>query len=175
LRGRWILHNLLCVEPPPPPPGVGEAQGLDETKNVRLALEDHRKDPSCSACHALFDPYGLSLEQFDGIGKYRTTYKDGSVIDPSTELAASVTFPDGVKFSGLDGLADTMTKDPKFGACVADNLFMYSLGRPVAETDRPYLAAAQVEWKKGTPSLKRLIQTLTVAETFRFRRALVAN
>jgi hypothetical protein len=185
LRGRWILHSLLCIEPPPPPEGAGTLEGLDTSKNIRVALEAHRKDPSCAACHALFDPYGLSLEQFDGIGRYRTTYKDGSTIDPSTELLPSQTFPNGVKFTGLDGLSDTMTKDPKFGQCLGDNLFMYSLGRTIdpahhadvtkPATDRPYLDAVQIEWKKGTPSVKRLIQTLVLAETFRYRHALAAN
>ncbi|HEY0713413.1 MAG TPA: DUF1592 domain-containing protein [Polyangia bacterium] len=175
LRGRWILHNLLCIEPPPPPEGAGNLDGLDTSKNIRVALEDHRKDPSCSACHALFDPYGLALEQFDGIGKYRTTYKDGTTIDATAELPVSETFPQGVKFAGLEGLADTMTKNPGFTECVSDNLFMYGLGRLITDTDRPYLKAVQTEWKKGTPTLKRLVQTLVLAETFRYRHALAAN
>jgi hypothetical protein len=174
LRGRWVLHNLLCLEAPPPPPGtpeLGVAGGLDPEKNIRAALEEHRKSPSCAACHALFDPYGLSLEQFDGIGKFRTTYADGSTIDPTTELLASPAFPQGLKFTGLDGMTEAVTRDPRFSECVMDNLFTYSLGRLVTDADRPYLAAVQAEWKKGALTLRRLIQSLVLAETFRFRHA----
>ncbi len=166
LRGRWVLTNLLCTEPPPPPPGVPEltAGTFDPTKNVAKALEEHRKNPACSGCHRLFDPYGLSLEQFDGVGKYRTVYADGATIDPTTELG-------GTKFTGIRGLADTVTKDPKFTACVTDTMFTYSLGRLIADTDRPYLEAVRTEWLAGTPSLRRLIRSLVLAETFRFRHA----
>jgi hypothetical protein len=167
LRGRWILTNLLCTEPPPPPPGVPEltAGTFDPTRNVAKALEEHRKNPACAGCHRLFDPYGLSLEQFDGIGKYRTIYADGATIDPTTELG-------GVKFTGIRGLADTVTKDPKFTACITDTMFTYSLGRLIADTDRPYLEVVQTEWTKGTPTLRRLIRSLVLAETFRFRHAI---
>lgn len=90
LRGRWILSNLLCVEPPPPPEGVAAlSAGVGADENIRTALERHRSAPACAGCHALFDPYGLSLEQFDGVGKYRTTYPDGSRIDASAQLLPS--------------------------------------------------------------------------------------
>ena len=136
--------------------------GLDPTKNVRVALEEHRTNPSCKACHAVFDPYGLSLEQFDGIGKYRTTYGDGTTIDPTAEL-------EGIKFTGIEGLADTVTKDPKFSECISDFMFSYGLGRLVTDADRPYLATVKEEWMKGTPSIRRLVQSLVLAETFRSR------
>jgi hypothetical protein len=166
LRGRWVLTNLLCTEPPAPPPGVPEltAGTFDPTKNVVKALEEHRKNPACSGCHGIFDPYGLSLEQFDGIGKYRTVYGDGATIDPTTELG-------GIKFTGIRGLADTVTKNPKYTKCITDTMFTYSLGRLIADTDRPYLEAVLTDWTKGTPTLKRLIRSLVLAETFRYRHA----
>jgi len=172
LRGRWVMTNLLCTEPPAPPKDVPQltAGSLDPTKNVRVALEEHRKSPACATCHALFDPYGLSLEQFDGIGKYRTAYADGAVIDTTTELKPSDVYPNGVAFSGLKGLADTLTKDPKFSQCVQDFMFTYGLGRLISEdTDRPYLNAIQTQWTKGTQSIRSLIHSLVLAETFRYR------
>jgi len=176
LRGRWILSNLLCTEPPAPPPGVPDlgAGSIDPTKNVRDALEEHRKNPSCAACHSLFDPYGLSLEHFDGIGRYRSAYADGATINAAAELAPSDIYPQGVKFSGIQGLADTITKNPMFSECIADFMFTYGLGRLIAETDRPYLTAVQAEWATGTPSIRRLIHSLVRAETFRHRRGTVA-
>ncbi|HET6284086.1 MAG TPA: DUF1592 domain-containing protein [Polyangia bacterium] len=170
-RGRWILSNLLCQEPPPPPkdvPDLGGVGGLDPTKNVRVALEAHRVNPTCAACHKNFDGYGLSLENFDGIGKFRSTYPDGTAIDVSAEL-------DGVSFSGIEGLADTVSKDPRFSACIAEFLFKYGLGRLTTNADEPYLAAIQDEWLKGTPSIRRLVQSLVLAETFRSRHATAAN
>jgi hypothetical protein len=170
LRGRWVIANLLCQEPPPPPPGVPDlgAGGLDPSKNVRVALEEHRKNPTCAACHNVFDPFGLSLEKFDGIGKYRASYSDGSPIMPTATRG-------GVEFSGLEGLADVVSKDPKFSVCVADFMFTYSLGREITESDRPYLHLIQEQWKKGAQTLRRLIQQLVLAETFRSRHGVAAK
>jgi hypothetical protein len=170
LRGRWILRNMLCTEPPPPAKNIPDLNSgsTDPTTNVRKALEQHRANPQCASCHALFDPYGLSLEQFDGIGQYRTAYADETVIDPST------TAPNGQEFSGLKGLSDTITADPQFAACVADNLFTYGTGRMIIASDRPYLRQVQERWRSGVPSLRRLIQTLVSSEPFRYRRANVS-
>lgn len=164
-RGHWILSHLLCTQAPPPPPDVANAEsnGFDPTKNVRITLEEHRTNPGCATCHALFDPYGLSLENFDAIGKYRTSYADGSSIDASAQV-------NDIGFSGLAGLADTVTKDPKFSQCLPEFLLNYALGRPVAESDSPYLHAIHKEWMQETPSIRRLVQILVSSEPFRYRR-----
>jgi hypothetical protein len=41
----------------------------------------------------------------------------------------------------------------------------------VDDTDHPYLDLVQANWMKGTPSVRRLIHSLVLAETFRYRRA----
>jgi hypothetical protein len=143
---------------------------FDPTLNVAKALEAHRKNPACAGCHKLFDPLGMSLEQFDGIGKFRTLYGDGATIDPTGELPASSTYPQGLTFVGLQGLAETVSKDPRFSECIAETMFSYGLGRLIADTDRPYLHAVHSTWTSGTPTLRRLIHSLVLAEPFRYRR-----
>ena len=36
--------------------------------SMRERMAQHRANPSCASCHAIMDPLGLSLENFDGIG-----------------------------------------------------------------------------------------------------------
>src|SRR5690606_1760849 len=128
LRGKWVLVNLMCTEPPPPPAGVDvadfEAEVDGQTQNVRERLEQHRADPQCAACHSMFDPFGMALEQFDGVGQFRTTYAEGDAIDPSTDLF-------GEPFSGLEGTADIVTSHPDFAPCVAEKMLTYAVGRPL--------------------------------------------
>jgi hypothetical protein len=120
----------------------------------------------------LFDPFGLALEQYDGIGKFRTTYPDGSTIDPATSLVDSEAYPGGLAFSGLAGAADAVSQNPKFATCISEKLLTYSLGRLLTETDHPYLDVVNEEWLKpgSTPSVASLIKGLVKTETFRFRR-----
>jgi hypothetical protein len=170
LRGRWIMINLLCTHPPSPPqnvPKIEAAAGTTDLSkgNVRAVLEKHRTDPNCANCHKLFDPYGLPLEQFDGIGAFRSTYADGSAIDPST------TTIDGTNLKGLGELATSLSADPRFKQCVADNMLGYGLGRIISEADRPALDDIQKTWNNGTdvPTLRRLIQAIVLAPSFRTR------
>lgn len=171
LRGGTVLRKLLCKEPPTPPKGVpelGGAGGFDPTKNVKVALEQHRTQMSCAVCHAMFDPFGLALEQFDGIGKYRTTYADGSTIDPTGVLA-------GQQFMGAEGVSQVVVADPRYNECVAEYLFTYGLGRERTASDGPSLKAMEATWLTGTPSLRRLIQTLALSDSFRTRHGGATN
>ncbi|HVJ21649.1 MAG TPA: DUF1592 domain-containing protein [Polyangiaceae bacterium] len=178
LRGRWILINMLCVHPEPPPANVPELEDSVDVAalSVRERLEAHRANPACAGCHSVIDPYGLALEQFDGIGAYRTAYADGTVIDASTTLPPLESYPQGTSFTGLAGLADTVTQDPKFTSCVGEKLLTYGLGRVMGDTDKPYLTAVRDEWvAQGTPSLRSLIRSLVLSDPFRLRRGETAN
>ena len=133
LRGKWILDNILNAPPPPPPPDV---PNLDESKigstlTVRQQLEEHRKNPSCAACHARLDPLGFGLEKFNAIGEWRTM--DGKLpIDDSGLL------PDGRKFNGPGELRAILRTDRNaFAQGLTEKLLTYGLGRGLERYDKP--------------------------------------
>jgi hypothetical protein len=168
LRGRWVMINLLCQHPPAPPenvPKIEAAAGTTDLSkgNVRAVLEAHRANPACANCHKLFDPYGLPLEQFDGIGAFRATYGDGSAIVPETELF------DGTKLTGLSELANSLTLKPEFKQCIVDNMVGYGLGRVVISADRSSLDGIAQTWSAETPSIRRLIESIALDPAFRSR------
>jgi hypothetical protein len=173
IRGKWVLVNLLCSPPPPPPADVKklDANGATpDTGNVRAVLEAHRAAPACSACHSVMDPFGLALEQYDGIGQFRTTYPDKSAIDPSTELPKSSSFPDGLKFSGLKGAEDTVAADPRFKTCISEKLYTYGLGRSLSAEDKANAATISKNWQTaGDLSVSKLMHGLALSEAFRNR------
>jgi hypothetical protein len=182
-RAARILTDLLCTHPPEPPPAVRDQidqqlmeadQNADENaadvQDIRAWLTQHRTDPGCAACHALFDPYGMALENFDGIGTYRTNYPNGNPVDPSATLT------DGTALNGFDDVVNAISADPRLGACVAEKAFIYGLGRSMTETDHAYVDAVATTWPASeVPSLRGLILYLTSADTFRMRRAQTAN
>src|SRR5262249_2140927 len=100
MRGRWLLANILGAPPPPPPPDIPALKeaGVDgQPPAPPERMEAHRKNPACASCHQRMDPLGFALENFDAVGKWRTT-SDGAPIDPSAS------FPDGTSFEGVAGL-----------------------------------------------------------------------
>jgi len=176
-RGRWIVGNFLCQEPPPPPPNVPSLDSGGPTSestplDVRERLEQHRRDPTCAGCHALFDSYGLALERYDPIGTYRSSYDDGTPIDASVTLPSSPQSPDGASVDGLEGLVAALAGDPRLGDCLAQKLLTYGLGRVVDASDAPHLARAEKVWLTPgeIPSVRRLIQALVASDAFRLRR-----
>ena len=134
LRGKWVLENILGAPPPPPPADV---PALDENvdgaapRSQRARLEQHRANPVCASCHARMDPLGFALENFDGIGRWRT-HDGGEPVD------ASATLPDGTAFDGPAGLRALLdSRREAFVETVTARLLTYALGRGVEHYDQP--------------------------------------
>jgi len=133
-RGKWIMTNIFNSPPPPPPPNV---PSLDESTagstphSVRERLEQHRKAPVCAACHAIIDPPGLALENFDPIGRWRET-------DSGQPVDATTTLPGGIAVSGPSGLREALLRRPElFVSTFTEKLMTYALGRRVEAEDMP--------------------------------------
>jgi hypothetical protein len=137
IRGKWVLEQLLGTPPPPPPPN-GPSLKEDphaEMLTMRQRMEQHRANPACAVCHRSMDPLGFSLENFDGLGRWRdTTGPGGGPIDSSGVL------PDGTKFDGPVGLRKVlMSKRDMFVETLTERLLVYALGRGAEEYDRPVI------------------------------------
>ena len=133
-RGKWILTNILGTPPTPPPPNVPQltenAEG-SQPKSVRERMEAHRADAVCAGCHKVMDPVGFALENFDAIGRWRTS-DDGAKIDPSGTLF------NGAKVDGAAALRETLTSRPEvFVGVMTEKLLTYALGRGVEYYDMP--------------------------------------
>ena len=140
IRGAWLLENIMGTPPSPPPPNVGgfpENVVGQKALTVRELLAQHRKQASCNACHGVMDPLGLSLENFDAIGEWRT--KDafaGEVIDASSTMA------NGDKMNGVTDLRAQLMKRPEqFVRTLTEKLMVYGLGRSVDWRDMPTIRA----------------------------------
>jgi mono/diheme cytochrome c family protein len=133
-RGLWVLDNLLGMPPPPPPgnvPDLEEAGDDGRKRSIREQMEVHRSNPACAACHVRMDPLGFAMEQFDPIGKWRTT-SAGLPIDP---LA---TFPDGTRIDGVRGVRTLVTtRRDQYVETFTAKLLTYALGRLVDYRDQP--------------------------------------
>ena len=103
-------------------------------ESARERLERHRASPTCAACHAMIDPPGFALEQFDGLGAWRTEYPHGAPID------ASAVMPSGQTVEGLVGLRAMLLSQPEqFAGTVASKLLSFALGRQLDHHDRPFV------------------------------------
>jgi hypothetical protein len=138
IRGKWVLENILSAPPPAPPANVPSLESSNKDGkplSVRQMLEMHRANPACASCHARMDPLGLSLENFDAIGQWRTT-DAGHAIDASGVLL------DGTKVAGPRELRQALVaQKPQFVKTVTDKLLTYALGRGLEYYDAPTVRA----------------------------------
>jgi hypothetical protein len=130
-RGVWILQTLFNDPPSPPPADVPPLdEGKVLTGTVRQVLEAHRANAQCASCHSKIDPYGLALENFNGIGAWRTK-------ESATEIDASGSFPNDKSYRDLTEFR-ALLKERKddFRKAFAENLLIYALGRGLENSDR---------------------------------------
>ena len=98
-------------------------------------MEEHRKNPTCNACHRVIDPLGLALENYDPTGAWRI--KDNEVaVDPVGVLY------DGSKVDGPASLRTALLRHKDaLVLSFTESLMTYALGRRVETYDMPAIRA----------------------------------
>ncbi len=173
LRGKWLLDTILGAPPPSPPPDVPalpEGEGGGRTTSVRERLERHRQAPACATCHASIDPPGFALEQYDGLGGWRTRDEFGNPID------ATATLPSGRRVEGMAGLRAWLLERPEqFTATVTEKLLSYALGRGLTHADRPTVRAVVRQAAADDYRWSALVTGIVKSPAFLMRNAAAAD
>jgi hypothetical protein len=166
LRGLFMREALLCQSVPPAPAnvdfGLFNADDNPQYKTARDRLEVHASNASCRNCHVLTDPIGLGLENFDGIGRYRST-EGGATIDASGDL-------DGERFGDAVELGRALAESPLLGACLVETAYRYAVGRiPVLE-ERPLLRHLARRFEQEGYRIAALMREIALSEGFQTAR-----
>ena len=119
--------------------------------------------PVCASCHNVMDPMGFSLEHFDAIGTWRE-------LDGQFEIDASGEFPDGRSFDGHQAMAELVSADPELKSCVAEQLYIYALGKGLEESDHAHLEHIVEEYTASGSGFQDLIRELITSPAFTMRR-----
>ncbi|HUP04537.1 MAG TPA: DUF1592 domain-containing protein [Bryobacteraceae bacterium] len=172
IRGKYILSNILGTPPPPPPPDVPP---LDVSKvgtdvSLRQQLEAHRANPVCASCHAKMDVLGFGLENYNGIGKWRTT-------DGKFPIDVGGTMPDGASFHTAAEMRSVLLADmPQFAHCLTEKLMTYALGRGMEAYDARAMDDIDKALAADNYKFQTLIHQVVTSLPFQSRRGeLVSN
>ena len=166
-RGKWVLENLLASPIPPPPPGVPK---LDEgaeavtAASLRQRMQQHRKNPTCASCHAMMDPLGFGLENFDAVGAWRT--QDGKF-----PIDASGVLPDGRSFSGPAELKKILlARRDDFCRCMSEKMLTYALGRGLEPYDHRTVERITRKLAEHEYRFSSLVIAVVQSDPFQMRR-----
>jgi mono/diheme cytochrome c family protein len=170
LRGAFILKHIQGVPPATPPPDVPTLDekdvGTTKALTVREMIAKHRANPTCASCHAVMDPLGLALENFDATGVWRDRDRfAGAAIDASGVL------PDGTPITGPDDLRTALLRRPEqFAQTFTEGLLTYATGRKLEHYDMPTVRRIVRGAAGGDYRFSALVQAVVRSEQFRMRR-----
>jgi mono/diheme cytochrome c family protein len=170
LRGAFILKHIQGIPPATPPTDVPTLDdkdiGTTKARTVRELIAAHRGNPTCAACHAVMDPLGFALENFDATGMWRDRDRyAGAVIDSAGEL------PDGTRLQGPDDLREALLRRPEqFVQTFVEGLLTYSMGRTLEYYDMPAVRRIVRDTAAKDYRFSTIVQAVVQSEQFRMRR-----
>jgi hypothetical protein len=167
-RGKYVMEVLLGTPPPPPPPNVPalkETADNGKPRSVRESMEEHRKNAACAGCHAMMDPIGFSLENFDAVGVWRTN-------DGGFRIDASGSLFDGTKLDGPASLRRAiLNHSDAFIGTFTESLLAYGIGRVIDYRDMPFVREIEHEAAKNNNRFSSFILGIVKSPPFQMRRA----
>ncbi len=169
LRGAFVRKHMLCQDIAPPSNLVIELPPADPNVRGRERFAQHREDPACSGCHALMDPIGFGLENYDAIGGYRTKEGNDLQIDASGDLQDAGDDISG-PFEGGVELSKRLAKSTMVRHCVAQQLVSYAIARGVTDADDCALRFVADRFSRSQGDLKELVVAVALSDAFMFRR-----
>jgi Protein of unknown function (DUF1588)/Protein of unknown function (DUF1585) len=137
---------VMCMPLGSPPPDVDTTIPPTAGATERQRIETVTLQPRCAACHAFINPFGFMQENFDAIGRFRTT-DEGTPIDATI----SVDFLDEGKLTASTPVAALkgFTRSLRFQQCFARQLFRFYTGRDETAGDDPVLRRMFFDFADG--------------------------
>jgi hypothetical protein len=167
LRGAWIMERILGTPQATPPANVPTLTAFVASKptTVRERTEVHRRNPPCSGCHAVMDPLGFALENFDTVGEFRA-------IDPQTHtlIDTAATMPDGTHMTGPADLHRALAaRGPQLVQTITEKLMTYAIGRPMIYSDMPAVRSIARQAAADNDRFEAIVLGVVNSDAFRKR------
>lgn len=172
-RGVWVSEAILGRTPPPPPPNVEPLEPTPSDKpkaTIRDQLQAHATQAICASCHQKIDPLGFAFENFDAIGRWRTTEEVAGGLGDDPPVFAGGAFPDGRQYDGPDSFKKLLASelDP-FAEAFIEQLATFALRRVMTIDDREQIQSITAVCKPNDFRLRRLVEQLVMSELFQKR------
>jgi hypothetical protein len=172
-RGRWIRIKLLGGTVPDTPIGVDAKLPTDPELTLREKMERVTHADYCWRCHQRMDPLGLPLEQFDDFGRWREL-ENGRPVNTSGEIRIGDPALDGAVQDPIE-MMQRFARSERVEQVFVRHVFRYFMGRNETLDDAPTLIDAQRAYRVKGGSMKALVASLLVSDSFLLRQQSVAS
>ncbi len=180
LRGAWVLDRVLGTPPPKPPADVEAVEpDIRGATTIRNQLEKHRANSECASCHAIIDPPGFALENFDVIGGWREHYRSIGKGEPvmidgkkkkylhGPPVDAADALADGRRFQNIDEYKRLLLDDKdQLARALAEKLVSYATGATPTVADRPAIDRVVENLREQDYGFRALIHEIVQSNIF---------
>jgi hypothetical protein len=167
LRGKFVREQLLCQQLPPPPANlVIMPPEVTPGTTTRQRFAMHETQALCASCHTLMDGMGVGFENYDPLGRWRTT-DQGLPIDASGQITAT-TDMNGT-FDGVVDLAGKFEHSEEVRQCIVTQWFRYANGRSEVSADACTLQHLYQGFEDSAHDMRDLVTKMAVSDAFRYR------
>jgi hypothetical protein len=167
VRGKWVFTKLLCGSVPDPPPGVPQLEEPTPGVSVRERLRQHREKEPCKSCHVMMDPFGLTFENYDGVGLWRDV-ADGVPVDASADI--TITDVAGPVVGAVE-LSRKLAASAEVQRCYVGRWLTYAYGRTEDAADVCSRASLERAFSEAGGNVQQLLLALTQTDAFLYRPA----
>lgn len=169
-RAIFVREKLLCQHLPPPPSDQDiTPPDPDPGLTTREVFAIHTEQETCASCHLLIDPLGFGMEDFDGLGRKRTT-ENNRPVDSSGELVNSPDSSINGEFDGAVELAALIAGSEKIPECLAEQWFTFAMGRHSDKSDEASFTQIRERFKESGYRFNALFQAIVLSDSFRYRK-----
>lgn len=165
-RGLSVNDAILCQQNPAFPEALAEQ--IEAVVTSQHSLSEREKatyrgtTAPCLGCHTSFDAYGLSLDNFDVIGRFRTTDPEGRPIDASVTLppiAGSKQVLNAVE------MGQALAESGAFSTCIGSKLITYALAETGVNGNSCAAKAVANSFAKSDQSFSALVRAVALSKT----------
>ncbi len=172
-RGVWVSENILGIRPPTPPDNVPAIEpDVSGATTIRERLAKHSTDKTCAECHHKIDPLGFSLESFDPVGRWRSTYPKPKKKDAAApKIDTTGEFPSGETYKDFAGFRKVVldTRSDLFARHLIRQALSYATGRVMEPADNFVIDEILEKAKKENLGLRTIIVECLTSRAFRSR------
>ncbi|HWA70858.1 MAG TPA: DUF1592 domain-containing protein [Polyangiaceae bacterium] len=174
-RGLLVNASIVCAENPEFPAGLADMINSINQMQAAANLSEREKanyratNGPCSGCHPKFDPFGLTLENYDVIGKYQTEDASKRPIDPAVTLPEAA---GGLMVKNAVDMAQKLAASGAFETCMAKNLIAYALAEGAQVTPQSCSTrAVATAYAGGDKTFSSLVMNVASSKVFSVRAA----
>jgi len=167
-RGKWIREKLLA----------GTVLDVPVTVNAQIPDDEHKTlrerfsvvhDSQCWRCHKKMNPLGMPFEQFNHVGRWRSSEKDKPV-----DVSGGISFSGDSSIEGeINGVREMMEKlatSDRVRQSFVRHVFRFWMGRNEMLSDSKTLIAMDKAYIESQGSFKELLVCLLTSDSFLYRK-----